>query len=92
MIFWGSGSKFKIWPWTGDRVLVVKWNYSHLFLCPIAYHITYHLQGDSRSQDEQINEEEVKKVYGNNKIGPNTWEKYGFYIMAVIVVLIGFIA
>jgi hypothetical protein len=48
MIFFGWGKKQKHWKTLDGKYLVVSWSYFHIFWCPIAFKIKWHLIAEDK--------------------------------------------
>ncbi len=86
-MIWGSGVKSLKWVLSGGKTLLLSWNYSHLFWCPIAYNIEYHLIGDLRSEDKKITEQEARSLLPGTELEVPFWDRYGGYILITGIVL-----
>lgn len=86
MIFFGWGRKSKRWHFR-DGYLVVVWSYWHIFFCPCAYDIRWHVEGENRSEDHWISEAMIKEIIPENTPDIGKWDRYG-----MLYVLGGFIA
>lgn len=71
--------------------LVVTWNYFHIFWCPVATNIKWHIVGDKRSEDREIDYEEVKKLIPQDTPNLSIWQEYGLVIIIGALILYGFI-
>lgn len=63
---------------------MVNWRYFHIFFCPIAFNIHWHVLGNNRSDDHEVTQEEVKKIFPTNPPDLNFWQRYGLIILIII--------
>lgn len=90
MLF-GWGKKTKIWGIDENSHLLAVWNYFHIFWCPIAYNVQWHLIGDKRSEDQVISYEKVKELFPNETPELNLWQKYGLIFLILGGVIISYL-
>lgn len=87
MIFFGWGKKQKYWKMPDGKYLVVTWSYFHIFWCPIAFKIKWHLIEDEKIdvhvivENRVISSEKAKEISGENMPDLNIWERYGLAIL-----------
>ncbi|MDB4984730.1 MAG: hypothetical protein JWM20_909 [Patescibacteria group bacterium] len=87
---WGRKSKSWLLP-DGSHVLAY-WRYFHIFWCPLAFNIKWHLVGDNRSEDKVITHEKVKELMPHNTPDLNAWQRYGLLMAAGVCILIAIIS
>lgn len=92
MIFFGWGNKTKAWKINDEKDLIAAWGYFHIFWCPLAFRVKWHLVGDKRSEDMIINYEKVKEMFPNNTPNLNIWQRYGLLLVIGGLVLISLIS
>lgn len=86
MIF-GWGTKSKMWAVDNEKTLIVTWKYfSIFFLRLFNYNFTWHLQGNNRSEDRILTEEQVLHLMPKNSPELSIWDRYSGWI-----VLVGFL-
>lgn len=91
MIF-GWGNKSKAWKINDIHHLVVSWSYFHIFWCPFASNIKWHIIGDKRSEDATISYEKVKEMFPTNTPKLNIWQRYGLLLVIGIIVLVSIVS
>lgn len=94
MIFFGWGRKNRTWSvGDGGQHLVASWGYVHLFWCPIAGKVTWHLQGHDRREDAVLSYEEVKRRFPTDTPKIGSWQRFGLlYAIAVVWIITRFTA
>lgn len=94
MIFFGWGKKQKYWKTHGGKYLVVSWSYFHIFWCPIALKIKWHLIEDEKInvhvivEDRTISPEKVKEIFPEQTPELSVWERYGLVILIVGIAIL----
>ncbi len=91
MLFWGAGTKESRWSMPDGRTLVVRWKYSHLFWCPIAYKICWFIFTDKRSEDREITYGEVARIFPTNTPHISHWQRLGGYYLIAVIVFFGMV-
>lgn len=92
MIFFGWGKKSDAWKINDEKHLMVSWSYFHIFWCPLAFSVQWHLIGDKRSEDITISYEKVKEMFPNNTPSLNIWRRYGLLLVIGGLVLISLVS
>ena len=91
-MFFGWGNKNKSWAVDDTHHLIARWGYFHILFFPIASKVTWHLVGDSRSEDKVISYEEVKRLVPINTPNINIWHRYGLLMgIAAFILLVIFV-
>lgn len=78
--FWGWGENAKHWEYTAHQVIVVTWNYFHIFFFPVAFNVQWHVMGENRSEDQKISYEKVRELVPTDTPALNVWHRYGLLI------------
>lgn len=94
MIFFGWGKKQKSWKTPDGKYLVVTWSFFHIFWCPIAFKIKWHLIEDDKIdvhvivEDRIISSEKVKEIFPKQTPDLSIWERYGLIIIIIGIAII----
>lgn len=94
MIFFGWGKKQKNWKTPDGKYFVVTWNYFHIFWCPVAFKVKWHLIEDEKIdvhvivEDRIVSFEKVKEIFPEQTPDLNVWERYGLIIFIIGIAVI----
>ena len=86
-IFFGWGTKNRLWDIGNSQRLIAVWRYAHVFWLPIiSSEITWHIVSDVRSEDKQITYQEARHLAGDKEISIGMWERFGLlYTVGYVV-------
>lgn len=90
-LFFGWGTKSKNWDIGNGQFVVMTWRYFHLFLMPIGYGVSYHVIGDSRSEDREVSRGEAESLCGR-QLSIGVWNRFGLLLSVAYVVAASFLA
>ena len=87
-MFYGWGSRNKNWTMPDGRQLICQYNYfSLMFIIRLVWRRRWHLVGRDRAMDQEVNREELAKVYGAGNVPDlGLFERFGmFFVIGAIV-------